>query len=101
MTVKKLKKLEDMIKLILKEQPQTREDDFLLYAEIIKAYNPKLLQISARTFFICHKELKIPNIKSVERVRRKIQEKCPELASERTKRKRAEEKGAYITYSKT
>ena len=66
-----------------------------------KAYNPKLLQISARTFFICHKELKIPNIKSVERVRRKIQEKCPELASERAKRKRAEEKEAYITYSKT
>ena len=71
MTVKKLKKLEDMIKPILKEQPQTREDDFFFFFEIIKAYNPKLLQISARTFFICHKELKIPNIKSVERVRRK------------------------------
>ena len=101
MTVKKLKKLEDMIKPILKEQPQTREDDFLLYAEIIKACNPKLLQISARTLLICHNELNVPNIKSVERARRKIQEKYPELASERTKRKRAEEKGAYNTYSKT
>ena len=101
MTVKKLKKLEDVIEPILKQQPQTREDDFLLYAEIIKVYNPKLLQISALTFFICHKELKIPNIKSVERIRRKIQEKYPELASERAKRKRAEEKEVYITYSKT
>ena len=101
MTVKKLKKLEDVIKPILKEQPQTREDDFLLYAEIIKAYNPKLLQISARTFLVCHKELKIPNIKSIERIRRKIQEKCPELASERAKRKRAKEEQAYIAYSKT
>ena len=101
MTVKKLKKLEDIIKPILKEQPQTRDDDFVLYAEIIKSYDPKLLQISARTVFIRHEELKIPNIKSVERIRRKIQEKCPELASERTKRKRAEEKEVYITYSKT
>lgn len=45
MTVKKLKKLEDMIKPILKEQPQTREDDFLLYAEIIKAYNPSVREL--------------------------------------------------------
>ena len=45
MTVKKLKKLEDMIKPILKEQPQTREDDFLLYAEIIKAYNPSVQEL--------------------------------------------------------
>ena len=100
MTVEKLKKLEDVIKPILKEQPQTREDDFLLYAEIIKAYNPKLLQISARTLLICHNELNVPNIKSVERARRKIQEKCPELASERAKRKRAKEEQAYIAYSK-
>ena len=89
MTVKKLKKLEDVIKPILKEQPQTREDDFLLYAEIIKVYNPKLLQISARTFFICHKELKIPNIKSIERARRKIQNERQDLrATEKVEKER-------------
>ena len=45
MTVEKLRKLEEVIKPILKEQPQTREDDFLLYAEIIKAYNPSVREL--------------------------------------------------------
>lgn len=100
MTVEKLRKLEEVIKPILEEQPQTREDDFLLYAEVIRVYNPALLLISTKRFLLSHNALKVPNIKSVERARRKIQEKFPELASERAKRKRAEEQASYISYAK-
>jgi hypothetical protein len=100
MTVEKLKKLENVIKPILESQPQTREDDFLLYAEVIKEYKPELLNLSARTFLVGHNELNVPNIKSVERARRKVQEKHPELASERAKRRRAIEQQAYVQYGR-
>lgn len=100
MTVKKLKKLENVIKPILENQPQTRNDDYLLYAEIIKSYYPDLLEITTGTFLLAHNFLQVPNIKSVERARRKIQEKHPELASERVNKKRAEEQATYIQYAK-
>ena len=99
MTAEKLKKLENVIKPILEKYPQTREDDYLLYAEVINRYNPELLGVSAEMFLVCHSELNVPNIKSVERARRKLQEKYPELATERAKRKRAEEQASYISYA--
>lgn len=99
MTVEKLKKLENVIKPILENKPQTREDDFLLYAEVIKAYNPTLLEVSAKTFLYAHITLNVPNIKSIERTRRKVQRKYPELASERAKKKRAKEEQAYFNYA--
>jgi hypothetical protein len=99
MTVEKLRDLEKVIKTILEEKPQTREDDYLLYAELIARYDNRLLEYPARTFLQYHNELNLPNIKSVERARRKVQEKHPELASERAKRKRAEEQQAYMNYA--
>ena len=101
MTTNKLKNLEKVVKPILENKPITRNDDFLLYAEVIRAYNPDLLEASTRTFLIAHNTLNVPNIKSVERVRRKIQEKHPELESERAKKKRAKEQATYIEYSKS
>lgn len=98
MTVEKLKDIEKEVQLILKNKPQTREDDFLLYAEIIKRYNPKLLELPAMKFLISHNAYNVPNIKSVERARRKVQEKHPELASERAKRKRAKAEQTYFEY---
>lgn len=98
MTVEKLRDLEKVIKPILEENPETREDDYLLYAELIKEYKPDLLNLSARTFLVGHSELNVPNIKSVERARRKVQERYPELATERAKKKRAEQEQAYINY---
>lgn len=100
MTIEKLKKLEDVIKPILEEQPKTREDDFLLYAEVIHQYDANLLGLPTGIFLLAHKDFRVPNIKSVERARRKIQEKHPELASERSKKKRAEEQAKYIAYAK-
>lgn len=99
MTVEKLRKLENVIKPILEDKPQTREDDYLLYAEVIRKYRPELLELSARTFLKGHNELNVPNIKSVERARRKVQEKYPDLASERAKKKRAKEEQTYVQYA--
>ena len=100
MEVEKLKNLENVVKPILKHCPMARGDDFILYAEVIRSYNPALLEMPTRAFLYAHDTLKVPNIKSVERARRKLQEKFPELASEKAKRKRAKEQATYISYAK-
>lgn len=99
MTVEKLRKQEPLIKHILEEYPETRGDDFLLYAEVIREYNPELLTLSAGSFLVGHSHYNVPNIKSVERVRRRLQAKYPELTSPKAKAKRSEEEQAYIGYA--
>ena len=99
MTIEKLRKLESIVKPILEEQPLTRKDDYFLYAEVLRVYNPALLELSAKTFLLGHTVYNVPNIKSIERVRRKIQAKYPHLANEQAKRKRLEEQATYIDYS--
>lgn len=99
MTVEKLRNIENIVKTILEERPETRGDDFILYAYFINKYNPKLLDVTAGAFLMSHDDLGVPNIKSVERARRKVQEKHPELLSEEKKKKRAEEEQTYIEYA--
>lgn len=100
MTVEKIKKLEDMIKPILEDYSIAREDDLILYGIFFSEYYPELLHIPVRTFLLEHKLWGVPNIKSIERARRKVQEKFPELASERAKRKRAKEQATYEEYAR-
>jgi hypothetical protein len=99
MTVAKLKEIEKVVKPILEKYPIAREDDFILYVEVIRQYNPRLLDITAGEFLISHLAYNVPNIKSIERARRKIQEKYPYLASERAKKKRAEQEQEYFEYA--
>lgn len=99
MTVEKLRNIEKTVKTILEEQPETRGDDFLLYWAVIKRFNSDLLSLPIGGVLLHHIELGVPNIKSVERARRKAQRKHPELLSEEKKKKRAEEEQAYIEYA--
>lgn len=100
MTANKLLKQEQAIKPILEQHPETREDDFLLYAEVIKEYRPELAELSVLDFFVAHKDLYCPSYESVTRVRRRLQNKYPELCSDRVKAKRAAEQAEYEAYAK-
>ena len=100
MTVKKLKNLEKVVEEILKTSPYARDNDCYLYASVIRRCNPYVLYRTVGEFFTTNHLFDVPNIKSVERARRKVQEKHPELASERAKKKRAEEQQAYIEYAR-
>lgn len=99
MTVNKLVKQEQIIKPILEQHPETRGDDFLLYAEVIREYRPELAQLSVLDFFVAHKDLYCPSYESVSRVRRRIQAKCPELCSEEVKERRARQQAEYEAYA--
>lgn len=100
MTCEKLKKQEDIIRPILEQCPETRGDDFLLYAEVIKEYRPELAELRVIDFFVAHKDLYCPSYESVSRVRRRLQAKYPELLSDDAKAKRAKEEAQYLKYAK-
>ena len=74
--LKKLYKLEDEITKILEKNPITRTDDQLLY---IAYWNIKAPCISFIDFFKNPQKYGANSYKSVERCRRKIQERRPEL----------------------
>lgn len=99
MTKNKLIKQEDIVRPILEKYPETRGDDFLLYAEVIKEYRPELAELSVTDFFVAHRDLYCPCYESITRVRRRLQAKYPELASDKVKEKRAREEMAYIGYA--
>jgi len=99
MTTDKLLKQEDIVKPILENYPETRDDDFLLYAEVIKQYRPELAELSVIDFFVAHRELYCPSYESLSRVRRRLQAKYPHLVSEEVRKRRSEQEQQYICYA--
>lgn len=91
MTVEKLKNQETIVKDILERSIGARNDDFYLYAILLEENYPELHNVSLIDALTNHKKYNLPSMKSVERNRRKVQEKCPSLASERAMRKKEEQ----------
>lgn len=100
MNVKYLIKLETVVTEILEENELARNDDYILYTEVCKRLYPKTLKLPFEYVMQNHNSL-LPNIKSVERARRKVQSRRPDLESERAKKKREKEQATYVEYSHT
>ena len=97
----KLKTLENVVLEVLENDIASRDDDFILLLEVC---NRTGADIAGRAFAYAmahHKELGIPNWKSVERCRRKIQARRPDLISPEAAKKRLEAKEAYTEYART
>lgn len=101
MTAKKLYKLEDIVKPILEESEDSRNDDYYLYCKVLESTNPEAMKHSLFSCLMRHKELGLPSYESVSRVRRRLQAKYPHLESERTRKRRMKETEAYIEYART
>ena len=73
----KLHKVQNIVYEILKENEETRKDDYLLVLKVLERY------VSPRTHIktICnkHKQLGLPSLHTIVRVRRKLQVDHPEL----------------------
>ena len=92
-------KIEPIVRDILKHNPDTRSDDFLLYNAVCKRMFPLSFGIIPfERALKYHKEIGLPPWETVSRIRRKIQEHNPDLKDERTARYRAEEELAYVDY---
>lgn len=95
----------DLVKKILEQRPETRNSDMSLYIALAQHMeSEKGVNITERPFcyVICNlKKLGLPTIESVGRARRKIQEQCPHLQSEKkVKKMRDEKEEEYRKYSK-
>ena len=87
----KLSKLQLEIYEILKEIPITRTDDHLLYISYWSKHRViKGIEVSFLDFFKNAKKYKASGFAAVERCRRKLQERFPELKDPKTAEKRFE-----------
>lgn len=78
----------ELVKGILERCPEARNSDNVLYIKVLNEYGKQkgidLENMSIISFFMQMKELGVPPTKTVNRCRRKIVEKHPELAGNDT-----------------
>ena len=101
MTKNDLKTVEARVYNLLFENSKLRGDDYLLYAEYINRYFPRLLDQPLHEALTKHFERGLPSFESVTRARRKIQRRCPELSSVRASAGRKEQEAAYLEYARS
>lgn len=87
---------ETIVYELLKEKPITRTDDQLLYIAYWSKIKP---DVSFFDFFKNYKQYKAKSYKSIERARRKVQAKYPELTEPEVKMKRYELEAEYKKYA--
>lgn len=98
----RLQTMEKVVLEILENQPAARVDDYVLMYYVCAKTCPTALQgMSLGNALLNHIDLNIPNWKSVERARRKVQEKRPDLVSPAKAKKRREEEERYREYAHT
>ena len=104
--MRKLLKITELVKGVLEEYPETRNDDNLLWLETMReaAYkNNCVYALDLGLTYIMHniRALNLPTFESVSRARRKLQAKYPELrGTERARKRRAEKEIIYKEYAK-
>ena len=95
-----LYKLEDVVKKVLVEYPDTRADDFILIYRVYKEVNEEC--VIRNLFFdvmLNHRQYGLPHFSSIERCRRKVFQKCPELKPKKITMLRKESEANYIDYA--
>lgn len=96
----RLYKIEDVVKKVLTEIPETRDDDFKLIAEVYFKMNFNIMNTSFALMMLGHKEFGLPPFESITRARRKLQATYEELkASEEVQDARLNETSEYINYA--
>ena len=90
---------ENIVKECLEQYPEARDDDYYLMLVVLNKIAPN--ELSKRYYDILKQGSNRPiSFKSVERARRKIQEKYPELkASEKVQEARLENENIFIEYA--
>ncbi len=95
-----VKKVESVVKFILEENKEARDDDFLLVALACRRMCPGVMGETFTSVLANHKDYKLPSFESITRARRKLQAANENLrSSERVRRIRSEEEEEYREYA--
>ena len=97
----KLQTIEKIVLEVLEQSKSARRDDHILMYLVCEKINPALNSIPYGIVTFHHNEYGLPNWKSVERARRKIQRQRPDLVEPKTAKIRRKEEEEYREYSHT
>ena len=99
-----LKVVSAMVKSILAEDTQARNDDNVLYLKVLQIVSNRnsidLQSMTVPVFLLRMREYGLPGFETVRRSRQKVQADNPELAgSEAVRRKRAKQEAVYREFA--
>lgn len=92
--------LQKKVEEVLKEEPKSREDDFVLISKVLELTNPETKHMTIGMVLEHAKVLKIPSFESITRARRKVFKLHPELIPESMKKIRKDEEKFFRKWSK-
>lgn len=95
----KLNQIKNVVARVLENHEEARKDDFVLFALVCDEMGVPI-NFDMRTMLLNHRLFGLPSMKSVERARRKIQEKQKTLTDAKTVEKRAEEIPVYKEFAR-
>ncbi len=96
----KLHTMEKVVLQVLEQSILARMDDYVLMYLVCEKINPDVCDMPFGMALCHHREYCIPNWKTIERCRRKIQRMRPDLVSNDTARKRYYEEKVYKEYAR-
>lgn len=79
--IRELKRVSEIVKTVLTNEPRTRNDDDLLYMHVINIQNPGIIGMTLFAFLENRKRWGVSGFETVRRSRQKIQAEYPELAA--------------------
>lgn len=97
----KLETMEKVVLSVLEQSYSARKDDFVLLYLVCEKLNPRLSELPFSRVLYHHKDYKVPNWKTVERCRRKVFNKRPDLIPPEAAKKRRKEEEEYREYAKS
>ena len=92
--------IENTVLEILKNDIESRKDDFILISKVLEVTNPQTKDMTIGEVLLKAKELNLPSFLSITRARRKVFKKYPELVPEDIKTIRKKEEQDYKEWSK-
>ena len=99
--MEKLKRVTDVVTLVLMECPEARSNDKLLYYRVCEKMNCNVMGQPFGMIYLNLEEYGLPNPETVTRSRRKLQRQYPELsANEKVERYRMEQEEKFRKYAK-
>lgn len=90
-----MKDLSEVVKKVLTEHPDSRDDDFKVIGYVVKAMSPDAMKLTFGQVLWNHNKLNLPSFETIRRTRQKLQHDHEELRGE-LYQKRMENQSEYI-----
>ena len=71
--------LNEIVKRILEEHPEARDDDFKVIGYVVKEMSPTAMKLNFGQVLWNHNKLNLPSFETIRRTRQKLQHDIPEL----------------------